>query len=175
MKQRAAILAARTGCRLALFFFLAGNLFAATPFESPAPLTPQNKIDEIVFARLQELNIAPAQLCSDPVFVRRVYLDVTGTLPTAAEAQQFILDRSPDKRRALIDRLLARDEYRRLSGDEMGRFAAHQGRVSHQPLAERRAVLSSLDSRRHPRQQAVRPSSPANCSPPAAAILKCRR
>jgi len=45
------------------------------------------------------------------VFVRRVFLDVTGTLPTAAEAQNFILDRSPDKRHALIDRLLARDEY----------------------------------------------------------------
>jgi hypothetical protein len=85
--------------------------FAATPFESPVGLAPQNKIDEIVFARLQELHIAPARLCSDPVFVRRVYLDVTGTLPTAAEAEQFILDRNPDKRRVLIDRLLARDEY----------------------------------------------------------------
>jgi hypothetical protein len=45
------------------------------------------------------------------VFVRRLYPDVIGTLPTATEAQQFILDRNPDKRRMLIDRLLARDEY----------------------------------------------------------------
>jgi hypothetical protein len=87
------------------------NTFAATPFESAAALTPQNKIDELVFARLQELNITPARLSSDPVFVRRVYLDVIGTLPTATEAQRFILDRSPDKRRVLIDRLLARDEF----------------------------------------------------------------
>jgi len=96
---------------LALLIFAAGNIFAATPFEDPAPLTPQNKIDELVFARLQELNIAPAQLCSDPVFIRRVYLDVTGTLPTAAQARQFILDRNPAKRRELIDQLLARDEF----------------------------------------------------------------
>jgi hypothetical protein len=84
---------------------------AATPFESTTALTPQNKIDDLVFARLHALNIVPAKLCSDAVFVRRVYLDVIGTLPMAAEAQQFILDRSPNKRAALIDRLLARDEY----------------------------------------------------------------
>ena len=64
-----------------------------------------------MFARLQALNLTPAQPCSDPVFLRRVYLDVTGTLPTAAEARQFILDRNPAKRRELIDQLLARDEY----------------------------------------------------------------
>lgn len=90
---------------------LAGKLWAATPFENPGTVTPENKIDELVFARLQALNLAPAQLCSDPVFVRRVHLDVTGTLPTAAEARQFILDRDPAKRSKLIDRLLARDEY----------------------------------------------------------------
>ena len=94
-----------------LLLAAAANAFAATPFESAAALTPQGKIDELVFARLQDLNITPARLCSDPVFVRRVYLDVIGTLPTAIEAQQFILDRSPNKRAALIDRLLARDEF----------------------------------------------------------------
>jgi hypothetical protein len=97
---------------LAGLLFAAGSLWAASPFESPAPLPPpNNKIDELVFARLRALHLAPAQLCSDPVFVRRVYLDVTGTLPTATEAEQFILDRNPNKRAELIDRLLARDEY----------------------------------------------------------------
>jgi len=111
MNPCAAIPAARFFWRLALLFLAAGKLLAGTPFESPASLASQNKIDEIVFARLQELHLAPAQPCSDAVFVRRVFLDVTGTLPTATEAQNFILDRSPDKRHALIDRLLARDEY----------------------------------------------------------------
>ncbi len=111
MTCRAKKFAARNGGLLALLLFAAGRILAATPFESPVALMPQNKIDEIIFARLQALHIAPAQLCSDPVFLRRVFLDVTGTLPTALEAENFILDRSPDKRRALIDRLLARDEY----------------------------------------------------------------
>jgi hypothetical protein len=82
-----------------------------TPFESPAAPTPQNQIDELVFARLKKLDIQPANVCSDPVFVRRVYLDVIGTLPTGQEARDFLLDRNPDKRRLLIDRLLEREEF----------------------------------------------------------------
>ena len=93
-----------------LLWFSTLVVFAASPFEAPAPLTPQNKIDELVFARLKELNLTPAPLCSDAVFVRRVYLDVTGTLPAAGEAQDFILDKNFSKRASLIDRLLARDE-----------------------------------------------------------------
>ena len=54
------------------------------PFESTAAAAPQGKIDELVFARLKRLGIPPAPICSDAVFVRRVYLDVIGTLPTAA-------------------------------------------------------------------------------------------
>jgi len=80
------------------------------PFESPANLTPAGKIDEMVFARLKKLGLQPSPLCSDAVFVRRVYLDVIGTLPTVAEARQFLLDHNPGKRRLLIDRLLQRDE-----------------------------------------------------------------
>jgi hypothetical protein len=45
------------------------------------------------------------------VFVRRAYLDAIGTLPTAQEAKEFLQDQNPDKRRALIDRLLERDEF----------------------------------------------------------------
>jgi hypothetical protein len=112
MKLRLGKLAVKIVRGAALLILAAAvNIPAATPFESDAVLTPQNKIDGLVLARLQQLNIVPAHVCSDAVFVRRVYLDVIGTLPTATEAQQFILDRSPDKRRVLIDRLLARDEF----------------------------------------------------------------
>ena len=80
-------------------------------FESPAPPTPVSELDKIVFAKLSSLNIQPA-LCSDPVFVRRVYLDVIGTLPTAKEVREFIDDSdTQNKRRLLIDRLLERDEF----------------------------------------------------------------
>lgn len=94
-----------------IFLFLAAAAFAASPFESAAPLTPHNKIDELVFKRLGELNLSPASLCSDAVFLRRVQLDLTGTLPSGSQAQNFILDQNPAKRTALIDRLLARDEF----------------------------------------------------------------
>ncbi len=81
------------------------------PFESRAELTPQGDIDKLVFAQLEQLGIQPARLCSDEVFVRRVYLDVIGTLPTPNEARQFLSDEDPNKRRVLIDRLLGRDEF----------------------------------------------------------------
>jgi hypothetical protein len=81
------------------------------PFESADKVAPQGKIDELVFHRLQQLRIPPARLCSDEVFVRRVYLDVIGTLPTEKEALTFLSDRTPGKRAILIDQLLARDEY----------------------------------------------------------------
>jgi hypothetical protein len=80
-------------------------------FESPAELTAQGKIDELVFHRWEQLGIQPARLCSDAVFVRRAYLDVIGTLPTAAEAKEFLHDQAANKRRALIDRLLEREEF----------------------------------------------------------------
>ncbi len=81
------------------------------PYELPGEVRPQGKIDELVFARLKQLGIRPAYLCSDEVFVRRVYLDVIGTLPTPDEVRQFLQDISPRKRAALVDRLLERDEY----------------------------------------------------------------
>lgn len=80
-------------------------------YELAAPPQPNGKIDELVFARLLQLGIEPAHLCTDAVFVRRVFLDVIGTLPTVADTRQFLQDKAPDKRAALIDRLLARDEF----------------------------------------------------------------
>jgi hypothetical protein len=96
---------------LPVCLLLATASLAGTPFEDSAALAPRGRIDDLVFGRLKELNLTPAKPCSDPVFVRRVYLDVTGMLPTAAEAQQFILEQNPNKRAALVDRLLARDEF----------------------------------------------------------------
>jgi hypothetical protein len=81
------------------------------PFETRASLSGQGKIDGLVFGVLRQMRIQPANVCSDGVFVRRVYLDVIGTLPTAEEARQFLTDRSPHKRRALIQQLLERDEF----------------------------------------------------------------
>ncbi len=82
-----------------------------SPFEADAEPAAQGRIDELVLGRLKQLEITPARPCSDGVFVRRAYLDVIGTLPTADEARRFLQDADPDKRRKLIDRLLERDEF----------------------------------------------------------------
>ncbi len=81
------------------------------PYESNAALTRRNRIDELVFGRLEQLGIQPAHLCSDAVFVRRAYLDVIGTLPAAQETRAFLSDMDPNKRSILIDRLLEREEF----------------------------------------------------------------
>ncbi|MHC4848779.1 MAG: DUF1553 domain-containing protein [Planctomycetota bacterium] len=84
---------------------------AVAPFESADEPTARNRVDVIVRAALRERGIEPARRCSDEVFVRRVYLDVIGTLPRPAEVTRFLDDKTPDKRKRLIDALLLRDEF----------------------------------------------------------------
>ncbi len=70
-----------------------------------------NAIDEHVYARLAALRIEPSPLCDDATFLRRASLHAIGTLPTPEEVRVFLADTSPDKRSALIDRLLTRPEF----------------------------------------------------------------
>ncbi len=68
-------------------------------------------IDEHVFNKLAALRIPPSPAADDAVFLRRVFLDTIGTLPTPAEVQAFLNDQNPGKRTALIDKLLERPEF----------------------------------------------------------------
>ena len=70
-----------------------------------------NFIDELVLTQLQRLNITPSPPAGDEVFVRRVFLDTIGTLPTPAEIDAFVTDRSPGRKARLVDDLLKRPEY----------------------------------------------------------------
>lgn len=70
-----------------------------------------NFIDDFVFAKLRRVNITPFPLSDDHVFLRRVFLDTVGLLPTADETRTFLADAAPDKRARLIDNLLDRDAY----------------------------------------------------------------
>ena len=76
------------------------------------PETPRNNfIDDLVFAKLRRLNIVPSPLSSDEEFVRRVYLDMVGLLPSLEETREFLASADPRKRAILIDRLLERPEF----------------------------------------------------------------
>jgi len=70
-----------------------------------------NFIDDHVAAKLKRLQLAPAELAGDHEFVRRVYLDCLGILPSRGEVEAFAADASPQKRNHLIDRLLVRPEF----------------------------------------------------------------
>lgn len=74
-------------------------------------LVENNFIDTHVYRRLRQLNIAPSAQATDAEFLRRVYIDLIGTLPTSAEARRFLTDERPDRRAKLVDELLAREEF----------------------------------------------------------------
>ena len=79
--------------------------------EAYPDLPENNFIDTYVNRRLQQLNILPSAGCNDAEFLRRVYLDIIGTLPTVDEAKSFLSDTHPDRRSMLVDQLLQRPEY----------------------------------------------------------------
>jgi len=81
------------------------------PFENPGIYKPNNDIDTFVAAALHKRGIEPANLCSDEVFIRRVFLDLNGTLPEPKQVRTFLNDKKPEKRAVLIDMLLKRKEF----------------------------------------------------------------
>lgn len=70
-----------------------------------------NFVDRLVWDKLERLGILPSDPADDANFLRRVFLDTIGTLPSPSEAREFLSDSSLDKRPRLIDRLLQREEY----------------------------------------------------------------
>ena len=87
----------------------------AVPFEKPIDETKfavtNNYIDVSAFAKLKALRIEPAGLSDDAEFLRRVYLDATGTLPTPAAVRAFLADSTKNKRAKAIDKLLDTPEF----------------------------------------------------------------
>jgi Protein of unknown function (DUF1553)/Protein of unknown function (DUF1549) len=81
-----------------------------TEFRSPG--TPAvNYIDTLVHAKLDRLHVVPSEVCNNETFLRRSYIDLIGLLPTTDDREKFLADPNPNKRGALVDRLLARGEF----------------------------------------------------------------
>ncbi len=70
-----------------------------------------NEIDRLVQQKLDKLGIRPSEACTDSEFIRRVSLDVAGTLPTSTRVRAFLADPDPDKRSKLIEELLKTPGY----------------------------------------------------------------
>jgi hypothetical protein len=100
------------------------------------PDPPQNNfIDGLVYKKLRKLNVLPSETCDDADYLRRVYLDVIGTLPTPDEARRFLADKRPDRRARLVDELLGRPEY----ADYWALKWADLLRIDRQALGHKRA------------------------------------
>lgn len=84
---------------------------ALQPYETDRSAGTTKTLDSLVLSKLHDRGIEPANLCSDEVFVRRVYLDVIGSLPEPQDVRKFLQDKNPGKRAVLIDALLKREEF----------------------------------------------------------------
>jgi len=91
---------------LAVLVAWAGGTAAAAPVDPASAM-----IDKLVADGLAKAGQKPNAPAGDEVFLRRIYLDVIGRIPTAQEARDFLSDRVPDKRARLIDALLLSDGY----------------------------------------------------------------
>lgn len=105
-----------------LFVLAFCGLTAGAAAVAQEPL--HTRLDQLVDSNL----VGPlAPVASDGEFLRRVTLDLTGTIPTSAEARAFLDDPAPNKRELLVDRLLASP-----------RFPIHMATVFDIMLMERR-------------------------------------
>lgn len=86
---------------------------ASVPLGAEVTDVPESRnfVDDHVFGNLKEIGIPPSPVCDDATFLRRASLDITGRLPTPAEAAEFLSNSAKDKREQLIDRLLRSPGY----------------------------------------------------------------
>lgn len=87
---------------------------------------PRNSIDNFILARLEKENVQPAKEADRTTLIRRVYLDLTGLLPTPAEVREFVADRRPNAYEVVVDRLLKSPHY----GERWGRHWLDQARYA---------------------------------------------
>jgi len=96
---------------LAAVFAVIGLLPAGAPVVAQESLATQ--IDRLVALQTTDFDKLAAPIADDAEFLRRAWLDLTGSVPPATEARAFLADPNPAKRVQVIDRLLATPEYAR--------------------------------------------------------------
>jgi hypothetical protein len=119
---------------------------------APAGESLHRRIDRTIEARIGDGGAAPA---TDSEFLRRVFLDLTGMIPTSIEARAFLDDPSPYKRAKLIDRLLASPEYARRMQDAFDTMLMERRDDVHVPASQWRAFLRKAFAENMPYDQLV--------------------
>jgi hypothetical protein len=87
---------------------------ATVPLGKPVPafdFPAANYIDRLTLAKWKQLGLVPSELCSDSEFIRRVYIDLCGKLPTPDQVRAFLRDTRPDRRARVIDQCLDSLDY----------------------------------------------------------------
>lgn len=95
------------------------------------------QIDQRIALGYSKASIVPAEICTDEQFIRRLYLDIAGRIPTLGERESFLLDHSGSKRLEWIDRLLASEDYVENFADTFD--ALLMGRATRGKIGERKS------------------------------------
>ncbi len=91
--------------------FKGGRQAASARSAAPGTIELKGMIDEAIFGKLASAGVPSARLTTDEEFVRRIYLDLTGRIPTIEQYRAFIEEKNERKRSELIDRLLYSREF----------------------------------------------------------------
>jgi hypothetical protein len=139
-------------------------LIVGVPASADEPL--HQRIDQLIAAGKPGFDKQAAPIAGDAEFLRRIYLDLIGTIPTSAEARAFLADSSPDKRAQLIDALLARPEHARHMQNTFDVLLIERRPDKFVPRADWQAYLYASFAANKPWDQLVREILSADGSDP---------
>src|SRR5262245_11261205 len=99
--------ATRSGLLVVCLLTLAGVTSAAESKRDAAVRALAARIDRHVAAGWEQAKVRPAATADDAVFLRRVYLDLIGRIPSIVELRDFLDEETSDKRRKIVTHLLS--------------------------------------------------------------------
>jgi hypothetical protein len=135
--------------RRALFLFLSAVALVANAASAQAAVPLHQRIDREI-EKAPDFARQASPLASDAEFLRRIYLDLTGTIPTAVETRAFLADTTGVKRPQLIERLLASPEHARHMQEVFDAFLMERRPDRNVPRAEWQEYLrASFAANKH--------------------------
>ncbi len=144
---------------------LVGLTVLCPPARAAAPL--HQRIDQEIAAKMPDFEARAAPLADDEEFVRRIYLDLTGIIPTPDQARAFLKDPSPDRRTRLIDSLLNSPAYARHMAQVFDVLWMERRPDKYVPDAQWQEFLRAAFAANKPYDQLVREVLSADGSDPA--------